>query len=136
MEADQPGTYRMGNPLLSHSDAVRSVERRQAPSRPVTFVLDEEGRIIACGMCGERLLGFEHGELDHRHICHIFPQLTEHEFMLQGQVNPRFVNLSHSGFQFKTRNHRCRVFGCTLDFTEFVTHGSIRTVSLVAYPSR
>jgi len=132
METNQPGSYNAASSGQWHPGA----ERRKAHAYPITFILDGSGRIIVCGSCGEKLFGFGHGELQNRHICHVFPQLLEPEFIKHGQVNPRFVFLSHSGFLFKARNQQQRVFGCTLNFTEFVTLGLIRTVSLVAYPSR
>lgn len=134
METSQLALYNDITFKQEFPDATDHIKSKRVPMRPVSMVLDELGKIIVCNELAEQLFDFARGELLYRHVCQIFPQLSESEFMKDGHVHARFTFLSHCEFPFKAKTNSGRYFECRLNFAEFVTHGNIRTLNLLVFP--
>lgn len=100
---------------------------------PPALMIDEAGIILKCTASCEKLFGQTDRALASQHVSSLFPQLSGHQFMMGGRLNPMIDFLCHCGHRFAAQNSRGETFYTELSLVQVEDHGR-RLLRLIARP--
>lgn len=109
------------------------MERTMEWYEPPAFALDETGIIQKCSESCEALFGYRSADLVKQHISWLFPQLSGHELIMDGRLNPMLDFLCHCGHLFQAQNGQGDTFKSALSFVR-LEHGGRRSLRLIVRP--
>lgn len=133
-ESDLPastdtGAYTSASGLGAASRMERTMEWYEPPA----LALDETGVIQRCSESCEELFGYTSLDLVTQHISRLFPQLSSHELIIDGRLNPMLDFLCHCGHRFQGRHRHGGTFQSELNFVR-LEHGGRRSLRLIVRP--
>lgn len=109
------------------------IERTMEWYEPPALALDETGVIQRCSESCEELFGYASFDLVSQHISRLFPQLSSHQLVMDGRLNPMLDFLCHCGHLFQGHHRHGGTFQSALSFVR-LEHGGHRSLRLIVRP--